>query len=156
MPTAQVVPIRHAHGMPRQSAQIIEMVPARRRASPRKKPEKKHHHRKASGKLSAKSLMAAAIGGAALGYVDKNFPNIPTIPMLGRAGTIALVAYFLSSKGSSVAGFSVGSIARDVAIAGAGVAGYELGHDGKVSGVGGDVVPQVSGHRVRGNVASQV
>lgn len=146
---AQVIPFRPAHRAA--PVQVVEVKPARRRSSP-KKPAKKHHHRKGSGKLSTKHLMGAAIGGAALGYIDKNFPQLPTIPMVGRAGSIALLAFFLSGKGS-IAGFSLGGIARDVALAGAAVAGYELGHDGKVSG---GPVPQVSGHRVRGNVAAQV
>jgi len=78
--------------------------------------------------------MATVIGGAALGFIDKSFPTLPTIPILGRAGSIAAYAYFLSKgKGHS--------ILRDVALAGAAIAGYQMGNQGHVSGV----VPQVSG-----------
>ena len=50
----------------------------------------------------------------------------PTIPMLGRAGSLALAAYFM---GGQKAG-----ILQDVAIGGAVLAGYELAKDGKISG----------------------
>jgi hypothetical protein len=89
-------------------------------------------------------MFSAALGGGVLGLVDKMFPNLPTIPVLGKAGTIAAIAYFFS-KGKG------GGIARDTAIAGASIAGYQLGSQGKISGdLMGDVVPQVTG------VASQV
>lgn len=73
-------------------------------------------------------MTKGAIGGAVLGYIDKNVPQVPTIPMLGRAGSIALGAYMLSGGKAGMA--------ADVAIAGAVIAGYELGKDGKISGEG--------------------
>lgn len=84
-------------------------------------------------------MFAAGLGGAALGFIDKSLgATIPTIPLLGRAGTIALGAYLLAKgKGKG--------IMRDVALAAAAVAGYQLGHDGKVSGVFGNVPDQVHG-----------
>jgi hypothetical protein len=97
--------------------------------------------------------MAAGLGGAVLGFIDKTFTTLPTIPILGRAGTIAMVAYFMSGRGG------MGAIARDVALAGAAVAGYELGKEGKISGeVMGAVSPQVSGRGSLhgGMVSSQV
>lgn len=129
-------------------AQVIRVSAPR---APRK------HHRRSHGvgggaKVTQKTMMAAALGGAALGFIDKNFPTLPTIPMIGRAGSIALIAYMLSGKGG------IGAIAKDVALAGAAVAGYQLGHDGKVSGeIMGEVMPQVSGRGVYGGaVSSQV
>jgi len=117
------------------------------RAAPKKK-HRRHHGHGGAQKVTQKTMMAAAIGGAALGFVDKQFPTLPTIPMLGRAGTIALVAYMLSGRGG------LGAIAKDVALAGAAVAGYELGKEGKISGaeVMGSVAPQVG----RGTLSSQV
>ena len=86
------------------------------------------------------------MGGAALGFLEKTFPNLPTVPFIGRKGTIAIGAYFLHKRGTG------GGILRDVAIAAAVLAGYELGKDGKISGeVMGDLAPQVSG-----NIAAQV
>lgn len=79
-------------------------------------------------------MLSAVVGGAALGFIDKSFPQLPTIPVLGRAGSIALYAY-MASKGRA------GGIFRDVALCGATLAGYQLGSAGHVSGV----VPQVSG-----------
>ena len=57
-------------------------------------------------------------------------------PLLGRAGTIAVVGYFASRKGMG------GGLVRDVTIAAAVIAGYQLGATGHVSGM---IAPQVSG-----------
>jgi hypothetical protein len=80
--------------------------------------------------LTGKTIIAAGIGGAALGFLEKTFPNMPTVPVIGRAGTIAIGAYFLSKQG----GIGGGQILHDVALAGAVIAGYQLGKQGKVSG----------------------
>jgi len=85
--------------------------------------------------------MAVGIGGAVVGFVDKSIgASLPTIPLLGRKGTLAIGLYFFA-KGKS-------GLLRDAAVAAASIAGYELGNTGKISGVDGDVmgpVPQVSG-----------
>lgn len=65
------------------------------------------------------------IGGLAYGFIEKQ-PNIPTIPMLGRAGSIAVGAYFLGGQKPG--------LAQDVCLAAAVIAGYQLGRDGKISG----------------------
>jgi hypothetical protein len=97
------------------------------------------HH---SGGLNGRTMAGAALGGAALGFLEKQFPTLPTIPLIGRKGTIAVIAYFVAKKGGSLA-----HIARDVGIAAAAISGYELGGTGKISG---DVADQVHG------IASQV
>jgi len=105
--------------------------------------KKKHHRRRGSaggGGLTIQHIVAAGIGGFALGFVKKTFPTLPTVPILGRSGTIALGAYLLRSHVRS-------PIVRDIALAAAAVAGNELGSTGTISG---DVSPQVSG------VAAQV
>lgn len=89
-----------------------------------------------------RTMAGAALGGAVLGFIEKQFPNLPTVPLIGRKGTIALAAYFVARRGGS---FS--HIARDVGLAAAAIAGNELGATGRVSG---DVAPQVHG------VAAQV
>lgn len=82
-------------------------------------------------------MFGAGIGGAALGYIEKMFPNLPTVPIIGRAGTIAIGAYFLSKRG----GMGSGGIMRDIALAGSVLAGYQLGKTGQVAGdVMGDVM----------------
>jgi len=89
-----------------------------------------------------RTMAGAALGGALLGFIEKQFPTLPTVPLIGRKGTIALIAYFVAKKGGTMA-----SIARDVGLAAAAIAGNELGSTGKVSG---DIADQVHG------IASQV
>ena len=68
---------------------------------------------------------------------------MPTIPILGRTGTLAIACYFFASRSG---GGQFGGILRDAALAGAAISGYELGKDGKISGeVMGSVAPNVSG-----------
>lgn len=86
-------------------------------------------------------MVQGALGGAGYGLIEKMFPNLPTVPLLGKAGTVALACYFFRPKG----------ILADVGFAAAVLAGYQLGKDGRISGDDDDfVVPQVRG------VASQV
>lgn len=89
-------------------------------------------------------MMNAALAGAVIGFVEKSFgAQLPAIPFIGRKGAISLGAYFMNKgKGSG--------LLRDVAFAGAVLAGYELGATGKISGIDGDLASQVSG------IASQV
>lgn len=93
-------------------------------------------------------MIGAGIGGAALGFIEKTFPNLPTVPILGRAGTIALGAYFLSRRGGMG-----GGIMRDVALAGAVIAGYQIGKTGAVAG---DVMGDVMGDDDVSGLAAQV
>lgn len=116
------------------------MAPIIRVSAPRNAPKKKHHRKSHGhgGALTSNGLMNAALGGAAIGFIEKTFgAQIPTVPLIGRKGAIALGAYFFG-KGKS-------GLWRDVAVAGAVLAGYELGSTGKISGIDGEVVPQISG-----------
>lgn len=91
-------------------------------------------------------MVGSAIGGAALGLIEKLVPDLPTIPIIGRKGTIAIGAYFLHKHGVG------GGVLRDVAVAAAVLAGYQLGKEGRIDGdVMGDLAPQVSG-----NIAAQI
>ncbi len=125
----------------RAPAPIIRVTAPRAPSAP-----KKHHRRRSAPAhvgVNQKTLLGAGIGGAALGFIEKTFPSLPTVPLIGRAGTIAIAAYFLSRRGGMG-----GGILKDVALAAAAVAGYQLGRDGKVAGdegVFGDIAPQVSG-----------
>jgi hypothetical protein len=116
--TAKVVPIRPHH---RTQENIVVRV-----SEPRGKTKKKGH--RAGRKSSEKTLMGLAIGGLVLGFLDKQGTTmqLPTIPVLGKAGTIAVVAHFLG-KGK------VG-IVTDIRNAAAVVAAYEYGSTGKVAG----------------------
>jgi hypothetical protein len=59
----------------------------------------------------------------------KNFPSLPTIPGVGRSGTVALAVYFM--KPSS-------TLLQDIGIAAAAIAGASFGENGSVSGSGND------------------
>lgn len=95
----------------------------RRRRSGRRR------HGGGHGGFTTTTLFNGAMGGALLGFVDTAIgTKLPTIPMLGRAGTIALGCYLLGKgKGHGML--------RDMAIAAAAVAGYEIGTKGSISGV---------------------
>jgi hypothetical protein len=113
------------------------------RTSPRSSHKKKHHRKHGGdGGLTQQKLISLALGGAAFGFIEKSFgAQLPTLPIIGRAGTITLVAFYFS-KGRS------GGILKDVARAGAVLAGYQIGTTGKISGedvLAGEVVPQISG-----------
>jgi hypothetical protein len=111
--------------MPRPAAPIIRV------AAPRAAPAKKKHHRKSVGGKGGKSgLVACAAAGFALGYLDKNATTFPTIPVLGRAGTLAVALYYW--KGS-IFGFST----RDLSEGFAAIAAYEYATKGSISGPGG-------------------
>ena len=86
-------------------------------------------------------MMGAGIGGAAFGFIEKTFPNMPTMPIIGRAGTVALAAYLLTRRG----GIGASGIVRDIGIAAAVIAGYQLGKTGKVAGDGDVMGDDVSG-----------
>lgn len=131
--------------------QIIRMpaatAPIIRVSAPRAAPKHKKGHRRkgGTGSLTQGRMFEFALGGAALGFIEKSFgASLPTVPVIGRKGTIAIGAYYFG-KGK-------GGIMRDVAIAAAVLAGYELGSTGKIAGEGvdGEVVRQISG------VAAQV
>jgi hypothetical protein len=144
--TAQVV--RYVQPPARQPAQIIQIRsnPARSPARTSSRTHTKHRRRTSSGG-GGRSAISGAIGGAVYGFLEKSFPAFPTIPMLGRAGTIAVVGHFLSKRG----GMGAKGIVRDVTFAAAVIAGYELGKDGKISGdLDGEIPAQVRG------LASQV
>lgn len=71
----------------------------------------------------------AFTGGAMFGYAVKQgwVDKLPPIPIIGRTGTAALLADYFSKGGRSPA-------LKKFAVAAATLAGYQLGHDGKVTG----------------------
>lgn len=74
---------------------------------------------------------ALALGGFLYGYIEKNVPQVPTLPLVGKSGAIALISYFMGGK-------SPGIIA-DIGNAASVIAGYSFGSTGKVSGPAGQV-----------------
>jgi hypothetical protein len=73
--------------------------------------------------------MRAGMAAAVVGYVEKEgwLAKLPTIPVIGRKGALALAAHYYSKHGG-------GRMARDVAVVAAVLAGYELGLKGSISG----------------------
>ena len=71
----------------------------------------------------------AAITAAVVGMAEKSgvLDNLPEIPVVGRKGVLAIVAYYWARHGG-------GPMARDVAIVAASLCGYEWGKEGKVTG----------------------
>lgn len=137
--TTQVV--RASTAVP--TVRIQTSAPARRHSAPRAVAKRKGKSRgrgRGGGGLSLQMLGGTALGGAALGFIEKQWPNAPTLPIIGRAGTIALAAYYFGGKQKP-------GLMRDIALSGAAVAGYELGKTGKIAGedVLGDLAPQVGG-----------
>lgn len=126
IPTAQKAPIINVRA---------PSAPAKRKGTRRRSGGK------SGGGLTKEVLIGSALGGLALGFIEKTFPNIPTIPVLGKKGTIALAAYFLGKRVP---------YSREIGIAAAVLAGHQLGKEGTISGDDDYVVPQVRG------VAAQV
>ena len=76
-------------------------------------------------------IQRTALGGFAYGTLLKLFPNLPTLPLIGRSGTVALAVWFLKPKSQ---------LLHDVGIAAAAIAGASFGQTGTVSGDGDEVL----------------
>ncbi len=74
-------------------------------------------------------IVAIAIAAAVIGLAEQSgiVAKLPSIPLVGRKGALALGAYYYSKHGG-------GTLARDVAIAAAALSGYELAKSGSISG----------------------
>lgn len=86
------------------------------------------HGRGAGNFLSARNI-GFATGAFALGFIRKQFPNIPELPFIGIDGTIAVIAHYVSGGRPG--------LADNVCVAALVAAGLELGETGKVVGDGG-------------------
>jgi hypothetical protein len=86
---------------------------------------KRHHKGHRGSSFLSGVQMKAAIGGAALGFLKKQFPSLPHLPVLGQNGTVALAAYALRGKVP---------FAEDVMLAALVVAGYQFAETGTVEG----------------------
>lgn len=93
-------------------------------------------------------MIQNGVGGLAFGWIEKTFPNLPTMPVIGRAGTIAVLAHYAGRRVP---------LANQVATAAAVIAGYQLGSTGKINGVDGTLEDDEGHvvHQVRG-IAAQV
>ena len=115
-------------------------APIIRMSAPRATPVKKHKRRhkgggggsraigSATGAMSATKSGGLALGGFIYGYIEKNVPQVPTLPLIGKSGAIALIAYFMGGKQAG--------IIADIGNAASVIAGYSFGSTGRVSGLG--------------------
>jgi hypothetical protein len=98
-------------------------------------PKVKHRRRRSGGggdssSLTSKENMALAAGALVLGFIDRQKIAIPTIPILGRAGSLAVGGLMVGKHMHLPIATKVGKAALVIAL-------YELGKEGKVSGVDG-------------------
>jgi hypothetical protein len=101
-------------------------------------PTRRHHRRRHSGGaiggfgggLASKENIALGMGALALGFIDKNQDkwHIPEVPLIGRKGSIAVLAHF---GGKHLHMPILNKISKAAIV----LALYELGHEGKISGV---------------------
>lgn len=102
---------------------IVLVEPPRTPAAPR--PRKRTRSRRRGRSRGRQAIIGTAIGGAVYGFLEKTVPGIPSLPIIGKSGTVALVCYMLGEKHP---------IINDVGIAAAAIAGYSLGKTGVISG----------------------
>jgi hypothetical protein len=100
------------------------VIRTRSAATKHKKKHHKHHRGGLGGIVSSKQI-STAMGGYGLGFIQKQFPNLPKIPMLGEAGTIAIASYMLRGKLP---------FAEEICTAALVVAGYQLATTGAITG----------------------
>lgn len=85
----------------------------------------KRHAKHRGRQLIAGVDVKKIIGGGALGFIKKNFPNLPHAPYLGQNGTVAAIAYILRGKVP---------YAEDVMNAAVTIAAYQVMATGSVEG----------------------
>lgn len=106
-------------------------APIIRVSAPRAVKIKRQSRRRRSsvGSMSTSNLTSVAIGAAAFGYLEKSDfgKSLPTIPALGRKGSLAIAAYFASKQFKS-------PLLRDICVAAVALSAYEFAQSGKISG----------------------
>ena len=106
---------------------ITVRVPRPRAATTHHKKTK--HHRKHGAQGGFMDLVITpGVAGLILGYIDKgSLPfNVPTIPGLGRAGTLALACYYFRAKHKALPRLAGGFAA---------IALYEWEREGSIAGL---------------------
>jgi uncharacterized membrane protein YccC len=71
------------------------------------------------------AIIGAAIGGAAYGFIAKSFPQLPSMPLIGKSGTVAAICYFMGGRHKLI---------NDIGVAAGAIAGYSLAVQGKIEG----------------------
>lgn len=117
---------RHSTSMVRAVSPVIVRVPAA--------PAKKHSRARRVGAAighqasEEKHRIAAIFTGAVLGWLDSQGTKIPTVPMLGRAGTVGVAAYLIYRQSKS------NRMLSHIATGALTIAAYQLGNKGTISG----------------------
>lgn len=117
---------------------IRAAAPIIRVSAPRAPARRRTHRRRKShsggggmgiGSIISSDSVQMAIGGALYGFAVKQglVDKLPAIPVLGRTGTAAILLDYWARHGG-------GQLAHRAARAAAAIAGYQLGHEGKISG----------------------
>lgn len=101
---------------------VVRTTSVAKRSAPRRRSSRRGV---GGGDNFGRTMLACGLGGAAVGFLEKTFPNLPTLTFLGKKGTIAAAAYLLRRQLP---------YAKEVAISAAAIAGYEFGKEGRVSG----------------------
>jgi hypothetical protein len=108
----------------------INVPRQRAMTAPKKRKTARRSAPRASGQLLAPERMGAMIGAALLGLLDKAGTAVPTVPLLGRAGTLGVASWYLGKHMHSpqIQHAATGFLA---------IAVYELVREGKIAGVDG-------------------
>ena len=94
----------------------------------KKKSHRRSSHAGDSTSLTSKENMGLATGALVLGFIDRQGVKVPTIPILGRAGTVAVGGLMLGKHMKLPIATKVGKAALVIAL-------YELGKQGKIDGI---------------------
>lgn len=111
---------------------IIRVPPA----PVKKVKHRRHHGGGGGGTLMNKQRMGIVAGAFAVGVLEKQgiMSTLPTLPFIGRTGTIGVAAYLISNHGRN-------RLADEVCTAALCIAAHELASTGSV--VGGDGSPDI-------------
>lgn len=102
---------------------VVRTTSVAKRSAPRRRSSRRGGV--GGGDNFGRTMLACGLGGAAVGFLEKTFPHLPSLTFLGKKGTIAAAAYLLRRQLP---------YAKEVAISAAAIAGYEFGKEGRVSG----------------------
>lgn len=123
---SSAVVVRPSFGGFRPSAPVV--IRQTRTVTKKSKHRRRHHTGGDSSSLTSKENMALATGALVLGFIDRQGVKVPTIPILGRAGTVAVGGMMLGKHMKLPIATKVGKAALVIAL-------YELGKAGKIDGL---------------------
>ena len=112
---------------PRRETINIQMPRQRAVTTTKSKKGRKGHRVGSGGDNSMTNVLLYPAGaGLILAYIEKNSVNVPTIPMLGRAGSLAIAAWWFRKHHKALVKLASGFAA---------IAAYQWEHDGQIAGM---------------------